>query len=54
MEAGSLHPSRNLDAPMEPDFNWVQKNMVSHTIQNALNISIGFGGINSAVFLERV
>ncbi len=53
MEAGSLHPSRNLDDPMKPDFNWVRQNMVSHAIQNALNISIGFGGINSAVFLQK-
>jgi malonyl-ACP decarboxylase len=54
MEAGILHPSRNLDSPMEPDYNWVKHKMISHSIKNALTISIGFGGINTAVVLQAV
>ncbi|WP_296705241.1 beta-ketoacyl synthase N-terminal-like domain-containing protein [Algoriphagus sp.] len=54
MKAGSLHPCRNLDNPMESEYNWVRQRMVSHSIQNALNVSIGFGGINTAVVLQTV
>lgn len=54
MKSGSLHPSRNLDNPMKSDYNWVRQKMISHSIQNALNISIGFGGINTAVVLQAI
>jgi malonyl-ACP decarboxylase len=49
MESEQLHPTRNLENPIEPSCNWVKSRPTSHQIENALNISIGFGGINSAV-----
>jgi malonyl-ACP decarboxylase len=53
MEAGRLHPTRNLDNPIDPPLNWVREQPVSHSIQNALSLSMGFGGINTAVCLQR-
>lgn len=53
MKAGQLHPTRNLENPMESAYNWVQQKAISHHIENALNLSMGFGGINSAVCLQR-
>lgn len=54
MEKGRLHPTRNLDNPIEPSFKWVGGEAVSHTIENALNLSMGFGGVNTVVCLQRV
>lgn len=54
MKEGRLHPTRNLDNPMDPTFKWVSGDAVSHTIENALNLSMGFGGVNTAVCLQRV
>ena len=54
MQAGRLHPSRNLDNPIETDFNWVRHEAVEHTMTNALKMSMGFGGVNTAVCLHRV
>jgi malonyl-ACP decarboxylase len=53
MEAGRLHSTRNLKHPMDPSFNWVRHQSVQHNIKHALNLSIGFGGINSAIGLEN-
>ena len=53
MEAGRLHPSRNLERPIDPDFAWVGAESVEHRIECALNMSMGFGGINTAVCLQR-
>src|SRR5690606_2796790 len=47
MRAGRLHPTRNLERPIEPSFNWVRGQAVPHTIRTALNLSMGFGGVNS-------
>ncbi|MFT4924761.1 MAG: malonyl-ACP decarboxylase [Phenylobacterium sp.] len=52
MKAGQLHPSRNLDNPMEQGYNWVQHQAVSHQINNALKMSMGFGGVNTAICLQ--
>jgi malonyl-ACP decarboxylase len=54
MKMGQLHPTRNLDRPIDMSFNWVCKNSLHHMIEKALNISIGFGGINTALCLERL
>jgi malonyl-ACP decarboxylase len=54
MQASQLHPSRNLDAPIRPELNWVRDRPVMHTIQNALNLSLGFGGVNTALCLQRL
>lgn len=53
MKEGRLHPTRNLDNPMETAMKWVGKEAVPHTIDNALNLSMGFGGVNTAVCLQR-
>lgn len=53
MKEGRLHPSRNMDEPMETAMHWVGKEALAHTIGNALNLSMGFGGVNTAVCLQR-
>ncbi|MES2824525.1 MAG: beta-ketoacyl synthase N-terminal-like domain-containing protein [Pseudomonadota bacterium] len=53
MKAGQLHPTRNLENPMESAYNWVQQKTIPHHIENALNLSMGFGGINSAICLQK-
>ncbi|UXY16193.1 polyketide beta-ketoacyl:ACP synthase [Chitiniphilus purpureus] len=53
MQAGTLHPTRNLDRPIDPALRWVGREPVVHPIRNALNLSMGFGGINTAVCLQR-
>lgn len=52
MQAGRLHPSRNLHHPIRDSFEWVGDLAVSHSMENALNLSMGFGGINTAVCLQ--
>jgi len=49
MRAGKLHPSRNLDRPVDSDMNWVRNEPVDHSIMQALTMSTGFGGINTAL-----
>lgn len=53
MRTGLLHPSLNLAHPINPEFNWVQNTAIRHDIQNALCLSLGFGGINTALCLKR-
>ena len=53
MQAGRLHPTRNLDHPIDPDFAWVGAGAVDHQIEHALTSSMGFGGINTALCWER-
>jgi malonyl-ACP decarboxylase len=53
MRANQLHPSRNLDEPLDPDLNWVRGRAESHRMRHALSLSCGFGGINSAICLSR-
>jgi malonyl-ACP decarboxylase len=53
MQAGRLHPTRNLEHPIDASINWVGATPVSHAIENALTLSMGFGGINTALCLRR-
>ena len=53
MQASWLHPSINLEDPLDPSFNWVLSQSIPHTIEHALNLSTGFGGINTAICLKR-
>ncbi|NQZ12188.1 MAG: polyketide beta-ketoacyl:ACP synthase [Algicola sp.] len=53
MRTGQLHPSRNLDNPMAADYDWVRRAAVEHNIENALKMSMGFGGINTAICLQK-
>jgi malonyl-ACP decarboxylase len=52
MQAGYLHPTCNLDDPIEADFNWIRKESKQHQIRHALTLSMGFGGINTALAWE--
>ena len=52
MREGRLHPTRNLDHPMAPEFDWVGDRAVPHVMRNALNLSMGFGGVNTAICLR--
>ncbi len=48
-----LHPCLNLDNPICSDMNWVRKETNASHIERALNISLGFGGMNTAVCLTH-
>jgi malonyl-ACP decarboxylase len=53
MRARQLHPTRNLEDPIEPSFNWVRGHAIEHATDKALSLSIGFGGINTALCLQK-
>ena len=54
MRAGQLHPTRNLDEPIDPERAWVRDQAISHVTRRALNLSMGFGGINTAVGVQSL
>ncbi|PPA87173.1 polyketide beta-ketoacyl:ACP synthase [Brevibacillus laterosporus] len=54
MKESRLHPTRNLENPIVPSFNWVRDQSISHKIKHALSLSMGFGGINTAVCLQNL
>ncbi len=53
MPASRLHPTRNLEDPIDPSLNWVRHESVPHVIEHALTLSMGFGGINTAICLQN-
>jgi malonyl-ACP decarboxylase len=53
MQSGRLHPSRNLQNPIDSTLNWVRDKSIDHAIENALTLSMGFGGINTALCWQR-
>lgn len=53
MRAGKLHPTRNLLDPIDPGLNWVTDTAVAHDIRHCLSLSMGFGGMNSAICLSN-
>jgi malonyl-ACP decarboxylase len=53
MRLEKLHPTRNLHDPIDPSLQWVREEAVGHRIQNALTLSMGFGGINTALCWQR-
>jgi malonyl-ACP decarboxylase len=53
MQAGRVHPTRNLEDPIDPTLNWVKDLAIDHPIENALTLSMGFGGINTALCWQR-
>jgi malonyl-ACP decarboxylase len=53
MRASRLHPTRNLDDPIDTDMNWVRGSAIDHRMQHALTLSFGFGGINTALCWQR-
>lgn len=54
IESSMLHPNRNLDNPIDESCNWVGEQQQPHTIKNALNLSMGFGGINTCICLQSI
>ncbi|MCW8876731.1 MAG: beta-ketoacyl synthase N-terminal-like domain-containing protein [Kangiellaceae bacterium] len=52
MRKEQLHPSLNLQEPINRSFNWVYQKAINHKISRALNLSMGFGGTNTAICLE--
>lgn len=54
MQSGRLHPTRNLDNPIDASFRWVKDAPVDHQIEQALTLSMGFGGINTALSWQRL
>ena len=53
MERSVLHPTRNLDAPIDPELAWVGACAEPRAVNRALTISLGFGGINTAICLSN-
>jgi malonyl-ACP decarboxylase len=53
MKAQRLHPTRNLESPIDPGLRWVGESGADHAIQRALTMSMGFGGINTALCWRR-
>jgi malonyl-ACP decarboxylase len=53
MQAGRLHPTRNLEHPIDPTLGWVLDTSIDHPIEHALTLSMGFGGINTALCWQR-
>jgi malonyl-ACP decarboxylase len=54
MEAGRLHPTRNLVNPLDDSFCWVGETGMSAEIEYALSNSFGFGGINTTLVFGRI
>lgn len=54
MQASQLHPCVNLDNPMDNSYQWVRGESVAHELKQTLNLSLGFGGINSALCLQSL
>lgn len=52
MKASLLHPTRNLEQPLDPEMNWVRDKAVAQEIGHALTLSVGFGGVNTALCLS--
>ena len=52
MQQSQLHPCLNLKNPLYEDFNWVHSK-ADAVINQALCLSYGFGGINTALCFQR-
>jgi malonyl-ACP decarboxylase len=53
MNTSQLHPSLNLEEPIDLSLNWIKK-PISHVMNNALTLSFGFGGVNTALCLTSI
>jgi malonyl-ACP decarboxylase len=53
MKESRLHPTRNLEDPIESSCNWVRGQSIPHVIKHALSLSMGFGGMNTAICLQN-
>jgi malonyl-ACP decarboxylase len=53
MQGGWLHPTRNLENPIDPTLHWATHEAIDHPIEKSLTLSMGFGGINTALCWQR-
>ncbi|ADO57353.1 polyketide beta-ketoacyl:ACP synthase [Paenibacillus jamilae] len=53
MKESKLHPTRNLEKPIGVDCNWVKNEPIPAAIHNTMNLSMGFGGINTAICMQK-
>lgn len=53
MRGGFLHGNINLDMPINPNVRWVGKTAIQQTINNAMSLSFAFGGLNTALLLQK-
>lgn len=54
LEQSLLHPTRNLEEPIDASFNWVREKAIAYPMKNALKLSLGFGGVNTAICLQKI
>lgn len=52
IRAGRLHPTRNLEQPLDPGLRWVIGPARPHRIRHALKLSFGFGGVDTALVVR--
>ncbi|OEU94841.1 beta-ketoacyl synthase N-terminal-like domain-containing protein [Streptomyces oceani] len=53
MRERRLHPTRNLVDPVDPSFRWVRQAALPFPFETALSLSMGFGGLSSAICLGK-
>ncbi|MEU5718139.1 beta-ketoacyl synthase N-terminal-like domain-containing protein [Streptomyces sp. NPDC020403] len=53
MREQKLHPTRNLDDPLDDAFPWVREKAEDYAFRTAVSLSMGFGGISAAICLEK-
>jgi malonyl-ACP decarboxylase len=53
MKEGWLHPTLNLEQPIDSNLRWITGSAHAVQIALAVSLSLGFGGFNTAVFLRN-
>ncbi len=53
MRERRLHPTRNLLDPVDPSFGWVREKSLPYEFDTAISLSMGFGGLSSAICLGK-
>nr|QLG04875.1 PulN [Streptomyces sp.] len=53
MRERRLHPTRNLVDPVDPSFPWVRQESLPFAFETAISLSMGFGGLSSAICLRK-
>ena len=53
MKESRFHPTLNLENPIDASCNWVQDRSIKQSIKHALSLSMGFGGMNTALCLSQ-